>query len=129
MAAAAVAGKVYVIGGRFGAGVGSELTDVVESYDPQTNAWSQGARMPRPRGGINGLEVRGCVHVFGGEGNISRPNGLFDDHDVYDPFTNRWLSLAPMPIPVHGVMGAAFMNGLIYLPGGIGTELHPYRAI
>jgi hypothetical protein len=27
-----------------------------------------------------------------------------------------------MPIPVHGVTGAAFLNGLIYLPGG-GTSI------
>ncbi len=74
--------------------------------------------LPKPRGGINAVEARGCLHVFGGEGNTSRPNGLFDDHDVYDPATRTWGSLAPMPIPVHGVTGAAFLSGLIYLPGG-----------
>jgi hypothetical protein len=37
----------------------------------------------------------------------------------------------PMPIPVHGVTGAVFIHGLIYLPGGgnqiggaSGTLLH-----
>jgi uncharacterized protein (TIGR03437 family) len=118
LAAAAVDGKIYVIGGRFTAGANSAVTDLVEIYDPKTNTWSEGARMPRARGGINAAEARGCVHIFGGEGNTTRPDGLFPDHDVYDPFTNTWTRLDPMPIPVHGVTGAAFLNGLIYLPGG-----------
>jgi uncharacterized protein (TIGR03437 family) len=118
LAAAAVDGKVYVIGGRFEAGATSPLTDVVEIYDPRTNSWSQGQRLPRPRGGLNAVGARGCIHVFGGEGNTARSNGLFDDHDVYDPFTNTWTSLTPMPIAIHGVTGLAFLHGLIYLPGG-----------
>jgi uncharacterized protein (TIGR03437 family) len=118
LAVVAASGKIYVIGGRFGAGFNSELTGVVEIYDPRTNTWSQGARMPRPRGGINAVEALGCVHVFGGEGNPGGPNSLFPDHDVYDPATDTWTSLDPMPIPVHGVTGLAFLNGLIYLPGG-----------
>ncbi|MGH9935844.1 MAG: Kelch repeat-containing protein [Blastocatellia bacterium] len=118
LAAVAIDGKVYVVGGRFAAGANSEVTDVVEVYDPKTNAWSRGTPLPKPRGGINAVEARGCLHVFGGEGNTSRPNGLFDDHDVYDPASRTWVSLAPMPIPVHGVTGAVFLGGLIYLPGG-----------
>jgi N-acetylneuraminic acid mutarotase len=58
------------------------------------------------------------VHVFGGEGNPGGPNSLFPDHDVYDPVANAWTRLEPMPVPVHGVTGLAFRNGLIYLPGG-----------
>jgi uncharacterized protein (TIGR03437 family) len=118
LAVAAVDGKIYVIGGRFAAGATSELTDTVEVFDPRTGAWSQGARMLRPRGGLNVVEARGCLHLFGGEGNTGRPDGLFPDHDVFDPSANSWTSFDPMPIPVHGVTGAAFLGGLIYLPGG-----------
>lgn len=118
LAAVAVDGKVIVIGGRFEAGSTSPLTDALEIYDPKTNTWKEGARLPKPRGGLNAVEARGCVHVFGGEGNTSRPNGVFDDHDVYNPFTNTWTNLAPMPIAIHGVTGLSFLNGLIYLPGG-----------
>jgi len=76
------------------------------------------ARMPKPRGGVNGLQAYGCLHVFGGEGNPGGPNNLHPDHDVYNPVTDTWTRLGPMLIPVHGVTGAAFLNGLIYLPGG-----------
>jgi N-acetylneuraminic acid mutarotase len=122
LAAAAIGGRVYVVGGRFGAGFQSDRTDAVEVYDPAANTWTARAQMPRPRGGVNGLEALGCVHIFGGEGNPDVPSGVFPDHDVYNPQTNTWTKLAPMPIPVHGVTGAAFVNGLIYLPGG-GTSI------
>ncbi len=122
LAAAALDGKVYVVGGRFEGGFRSEKSDAVEVFDPAGNTWAPRARMPRPRGGLNGVEALGCIHVFGGEGNDQHPKGVFPDHDVYNPRTAAWTRLDPMPVPVHGVTGAAFINGLIHLPGG-GTAL------
>lgn len=131
LGAVTIGGKIYVIGGRFGAGFESEQTDRIEIFDPATNRWSQGAPMPHPRGGINVIEAYGCLHVFGGEGDDDSPSGVHADHDLYNPITNSWLSLPPMPTPVHGVTGAVFTNGLIHLPGGgisiggsSGTTLH-----
>ncbi len=114
----ALGGRIYIVGGRFEGGANSPQSDVVEIFDPVTNAWSRGAPMPRPRGGINAVEAYGCLHVFGGEGNSERPDGVYPDHDVYNPITNTWMRLGQLPIAVHGVTGAAFLNGLIYLPGG-----------
>ena len=122
LSGAAVNGKVYIIGGRFEGGAQSPQSAAVEVYDPATNSWSGRAAMPKPRGGLNGIAAHGCIHVFGGEGNPAGPLGMYADHDVYNPITNTWTSLAPMPTPIHGVTGLAFINGLIYLPGG-GTAL------
>jgi N-acetylneuraminic acid mutarotase len=119
LAAAAIGGKLYVAGGRFGAGVGSEMTSVLEIYDPATNSWSRGASMPAgPRGGVNGIAARGCFYVFGGEGNDFHPLGVFVENEVYDPRTDTWQSLEPIPIPVHGATGSAFISGWVHLPGG-----------
>ena len=118
LAGAAVGGKLYVIGGRFEAGFNSPVTDVVEVYDPQSRTWAKAAAMPTRRGGVNGIAAYGCVHVFGGEGNSAAPNGLFNQHEVFDPSRNTWSSLPPMPVPVHGVTGLAFVKGWIHLPGG-----------
>jgi N-acetylneuraminic acid mutarotase len=75
--------------------------------------------MLRPRGGVNGIAAHGCLHVWGGESASSgEPNGVFPDHDVYDPRSDRWTRVADLPTPVHGVTGAAFIDGLIYIPGG-----------
>jgi hypothetical protein len=83
--------------------------------------------MPTVRGGLNAVSANGCLHVFGGEG----ANGMFAQHELYDPTLNVWYSLDPMPIPVHGVTGAALIDDWIHLPGGgtavggsLGSTIH-----
>ena len=46
------------------------------------------------------------------------PYGVFPDHDYYNPVTDNWHALEPLPIAVHGVTGLAFIDGNIHLPGG-----------
>jgi N-acetylneuraminic acid mutarotase len=118
LAAAAVGGRLFVAGGRFGGGVGSEMTDIVEVFDPRDGTWSSAASMLAPRAGVNGIAAEGCFYVFGGEGNDADARGVFDRNEVYDPRSNSWRSLEPIPTPVHGVTGAAFLSGWIHLPGG-----------
>jgi N-acetylneuraminic acid mutarotase len=124
LAVAAINGKMYVAGGRFVAGVGnpSQMTNALEIFDPATGAWSAAAPLPRVRAGLNGIAANGCFYTFGGEGNPSHPQGMFPDVDVYDPTADAWRSLPPLPIPVHGVTGAAVLDGWIHLAGG-GTAL------
>jgi N-acetylneuraminic acid mutarotase len=118
LAAAAIGGKIYVAGGRFGGGVGSEMTAVLEVYDPKANRWERKASMPAPRAGVNGVEARGCLFVFGGEGNDAHPQGVFEEMEAYNPVTDTWTKLQSLPIPVHGVTGAVFADGWIHLVGG-----------
>jgi N-acetylneuraminic acid mutarotase len=118
LAAGAHDGKVYVFGGRFEGGFRSKTTNAVEAFDPKTNSWSAKKSMLKPRGGVNGIFANGCFHLFGGEGNPNHPYGVFADHDYYNPLTDSWHALEPMPIAVHGVTGLAFIDGNIHLPGG-----------
>jgi N-acetylneuraminic acid mutarotase len=122
IAATAIGGKIYVAGGRHtGGSFADPMTDSLDIFDP-AGGWTTGARMPRPRGGLNGIAAFGCFFTWGGEGgNIGEPNNVFPDHDVYNPITSMWTSLPDLPTPIHGVTGAAFVDGLIYMPGG-GTE-------
>jgi N-acetylneuraminic acid mutarotase len=114
LAAAAIDGKVYIAGGRLGAGFTSAMTNILEVFDPATAAWSTRAPMPTTRGGINGLAVGACFFVWGGEG----PNGVFNQMEMYAAALNRWYRLEPLPLAVHGVTGAAWVNGWIHAPGG-----------
>jgi hypothetical protein len=120
LAAAAVGTKVYFAGGRYdGGGFSDPMTDRLDVFDTVAKTWSPGASMLRERGGVNGVLAFGCFHVWGGEGaNTGEVNDVFPDHDVYDPRSDSWTPLAPLPTPVHGVTGAAFVDGLIYMPGG-----------
>lgn len=118
----AVAGKIWVVGGRFGGSFRAEQSDAVEAYNPKSRKWLNMAPMLKPRGGVNVIAANECIHVFGGEGNPDAATGVWPDHDVYNPKTNTWSSLDPMPVPVHGVTGGAFINGWIHFPGG-GTRI------
>lgn len=115
---AAIDGRIHYVGGRQGHGLGMSMTTAHEVFDPQTRTWTTAAPAPRARSGMNGVMAQGCFHVWGGEG----PSGMFPQHDYYDPRTNQWTSLASMPIPVHGVYGSAFVDGLIWVSGG-GTNI------
>jgi N-acetylneuraminic acid mutarotase len=110
----AFGGKIYVAGGRLEGGFQSAKTAVMEAYDPRTKTWSVAAPMLKPRSGINGVIANGCFHVWGGEEGA----GMFADHDYYDPRANKWTKLPDMPTPVHGVTGAGFVDGLIWVTGG-----------
>ncbi len=118
IAGAAINGRIHIVGGRLGNGLSPLKSDAHEVFDPQTRTWTTAAPMLRGRSGMNGVMARGCFHVWGGEA----PTGMTPDHDYYDPRTNKWSSLRNMPIPIHGVVGSAFVNGLIWVTGG-GTQI------
>jgi len=118
LAAGAIGGRIYVAGGRFGGGVGSEMTNVLEVFDPMTSTWERKAPMPTPRGGVNGVAANGCLYTFGGEGNDDHVFGVFEENEVYNPVTDTWYSLEPLPIRVHGVTGLGVIDNWIHLPGG-----------
>ena len=115
---AAIGGRIHIVGGRLGQGLSAQMTTVHEVFDPMAGGWATAAPMLRARSGMNGVMARGCFHVWGGEG----PSGMFPDHDYFDPRTNQWIRLMDMPIPVHGVYGSAFVDGLIWAAGG-GTSI------
>ena len=114
----AMDGKLYVAGGRFGGGVGSEMTDILEIYDPATNTWTRGPALLAPRAGVASTVANGCLYLIGGEGNTSDPRGIFDRNELFDPGAQSWRSLDPLPTPMHGLTGAAFLDGWIHVPGG-----------
>jgi len=115
---AAINGRIHIVGGRLGNGLSPLKTTAHEVFDPQTKTWSTAAPMLSGRSGINGIMARGCFHVWGGEA----PTGMTPQHEYYDPRTNQWASLNNMPIPIHGVVGSAFVDGLIWVTGG-GTDI------
>ena len=111
---AAINGRIHIVGGRLGNGLSPLKTTAHEVFDPQTRTWTTAAPMLRGRSGMNGVVALGCFHVWGGEA----PTGMTPDHDYYDPRTDKWSSLRNMPIPIHGVVGSAFVDGLIWVSGG-----------
>src|SRR6266850_107843 len=120
--AAPVNGKIYVIGGRTGHAfiLSATNTDVVEEYSPISDMWSAPKeRMPTPRsGGAWGTDGR-RIYVAGGEVTTKELVGAFRAVEAYEPATNSWISLPPMPMPRHGIAGAVIGNEFHLVSGMI----------
>jgi len=116
-----VGGKIYVIGGRIGAAFISVAsnTDVVEEYDPATNAWALKARMPTARSAVAWGTYKDRIYVAGGEFQDERLMAAFRALEAYEPATNRWMVLPRMPIPRHGLAGAVIGNRLHLVSGDV----------
>jgi hypothetical protein len=54
---------------------------------------------------------------MGGEANDDDPNLVYPQVEAYDPASNRWTSLDPMPVPRHGIWIVTAGNR-IHVPGG-----------
>lgn len=117
LAAAAVDGKVYVVGGRTRLkGILFNL-DTVEAYDPFTDTWQTGlASLPEASGGLAATALHGRLYAFGGE-FFTGNTGVYAMNAAYEPETDQWDNLAPMPLPRHGI-GAVAVADTIYIIGG-----------
>jgi N-acetylneuraminic acid mutarotase len=119
--AAAVNGKIYVIGGgRTEMRDGKPFKDLTngdtDEYDPRTNTWR--ARTPMPEGGShNSIAVLdGKIYMAGG---FAGPRHTLPTASVYsyDPATDTWRKLASLSAPRASISLAA-VDGKIHAFGG-----------
>jgi N-acetylneuraminic acid mutarotase len=116
----AVNGKIYVIGGRLGAGNIPVTTnvDTVEEYDPATNLWGPiKERMPTPRSGGGYTVCNGRILAGGGEWITRELHAAFKALEAYDPATNTWQVLPSLPGAVHG-NAFGCLNGKLHTVSG-----------
>ncbi|MFQ6093013.1 MAG: kelch repeat-containing protein [bacterium] len=111
-AAAAVNGKIYVIGGR---GEHGEILDSVEEYDPQTDAWAERSPMPTLREGLALAVLHGNIYALGGSGQMGMPLATVER---YDPATDRWDTDVPSMVTPRISLAAAVLDSAIYAIGG-----------
>jgi len=80
------------------------------------NAREHSAPLPTPRSGVSAVYINGKIVVFGGEAT----GRVFGTNEAYDPKTDTWEALTPMPIPRHGLHGAtaAIIGDMVHVPGG-----------
>lgn len=119
---AVVNGIIYYIGGQHDHDAELVAQNDVHSYNPATNTWTQVADLPTPtnttgRGHITSsvVVVNNRIIVLGGETvhNTSTTSMV----SMYDPATNTWSNLNPLPSArFSGVAG--FIGRSIYYSGG-----------
>jgi N-acetylneuraminic acid mutarotase len=109
-AAAAVGGKIYVVGGEGEAAPGLKTLQV---FDPVAGVWTLKAEMPYELRGSAATSVGGRLYVFGGDGlGFDTSNAL-----SYDPVTNTWSSHAPMLHAGHDMAAVTVGDRALVLGG------------
>jgi hypothetical protein len=104
--------------------VGSMLTEpALAQLAP--GSWTLKAPMPAPRGETAAIALAGKLYAIGG--NVLTVGAPFAKsvprNEVYDPATDRWRVLAPMPVG-RDHLGLAVVNGKIYSFGGFTYSTH-----
>jgi len=114
----AVDGKIHVIGGRT-AGY-TDLVRLHDIYDPKADTWKSAAPLPTARSGGAIVYYRGLILYVGGECKRPNPGGGgegFAENEAYDPKTDEWITLAPIP-EVRNGFGAGAVGAHAYFAGG-----------
>ena len=123
--AAAVNGKIYVIGGATSNTNPAAVPEVStnEEYDPATDTWATKSPMPTPRRAAGAAVVNGKIYVIGGKVNANcsypgciNPTGLTVNEE-YNPATDTWTNKVAMPTG-RRCLDVTSVNGKIYAMGG-----------
>ena len=116
--------KIYVIGGV------AEISTQV--YDPATNTWENRTSIHTTRYLLQANVVDDKIYVIGGQ--IPSPLGIVNPssaNDVYDPATDSWSEMKPIPTPVMGYASAVLDNKIYIIGGGTagGPEYAPINQV
>jgi N-acetylneuraminic acid mutarotase len=112
---AVVGGKIHVFGGRLGPT--PDRTGRHDVYDPALDTWTTAAPLLTPRSAGVSFAQNGRIVYAGGECKDVQTGTTFNEAEVYDPATNTWTALPPLPEGRHA--GAAVVVGdQAYVIGG-----------
>ena len=118
-AAAAVNGKIYLIGGfdhHENLGGRAPALSTVDVYDTQTNTWHAAADIPTPRIAAQTAVFSNEIYAFGGF-DREGPRGAFrykNNLEMYAPGTDTWIKKRNMPT-LRDSFTTAVVNGKIYV--------------
>ena len=113
--AGVINGKLYVVSGGVD---GNSAVNTMLVYDPLANTWTTLSPTPNPRSFAGTAVINGILYVVGG----LIPSGQFSSAavgtvDSYNPATDTWTTLAPMPTPRFTV-AVGVINDILYAAGG-----------
>ena len=112
--AAALGGKLYVMGGEHREG-GMTLSEA-EVYDPKADSWQPLPSMPTARKNLAAAAVAGKIYAIGGFDHTKEfvPCNAVE---AYDPISGAWTRVANLPV-ARGALTATVFEGKIYVLGG-----------
>jgi N-acetylneuraminic acid mutarotase len=120
---AAINDTIYVVGGVIHDDTYSLITTArVESFDTEQNHWSVPAPLPQSINHVNLASVEGRLHSFGGLAGSSPDDPVWlavPECNRYDPHTDAWTPIAPMPGAARGSSAIGVSGSTVYVAGGM----------
>lgn len=120
---AVLGGQIYAVGGQHLGDEADGAVADVHRYDPASDSWTAAAPLPRPLGHITASTVvwDNRIVVLGGVA-LARTPGQIEGQEsdqvlAYDPDTDRWSRLAPLPGPRQSPVADAIGGELIVSAG------------
>jgi len=122
LGAAKAQGRLYAVGGSVPANPDTfptpgDVTDRVERYDPDEDAWVDGPPLPEPRMSPTVESVGSRVYVLGGSVNGRPRSEIF----ALDPEEGTWSTAGSLEVPRRDAASAVY-DGAIYLFGGLSSD-------
>lgn len=119
-------GRVYVFGGWNG----SSRVNTVQVYSPSTDSWTQASPMPTALEAVAAVAApNGWIYVLGGYGVIQGLGQPVATVEAYNPATDRWKAVAPMPTARSALSAVVGSDGRIYAMGGDAQGGPPWLAV
>jgi hypothetical protein len=100
-------------------------TGATWAFDPASGVWSTRAPLITPRMYAASTVLDGRIYVAGGQdwnGHASSSVGI-TSHERYDPATNSWSTVAPLPFPRRGFAAGVLHNKICVFGGGLQTNV------
>lgn len=127
--AAALNGKIYILGGSRIVSNQIQFATSVLEYDAVTNKYTAKSNMPVPLTSCAGAVVGSKIYLLGGATVVSGRLTISNVALMYDVLTDSWTQLDP--IPYAAVWPSAVgINSDVYLVGGVtgnGTTRNVYK--
>jgi N-acetylneuraminic acid mutarotase len=115
-------GKIYAIGG-FSSGMWTPV-NTVYAYDAVKDEWTEQAPMPTERGALAAGVIDGKIYAVGGALKKFFRLRNTNANEAYNPKTNTWKQLAPIPTP-RDHLTVSIAHGLLYAIGGrVNVDYH-----
>ncbi|MCW4005241.1 MAG: hypothetical protein NWF04_01380 [Candidatus Bathyarchaeota archaeon] len=117
--------QIYAIGGSTSTG---QFLGTNEKYDPTSDVWVFKEFMPTPRASFGVAVCQNKIYCIGGLSAVEQhpyKRLVSDVNEVYDPASDSWQTLTPLPAPKEGVQ-ANVVDNKIYVLGGNSSENYVY---
>lgn len=99
----------------------------IYAWNAESQGWDSKASMSVGRFQFGSAVVDEKIYAFGGiqYRGVSDQGTFLDSMEVYDPTTDQWQTLAPLPSAL-AFMSTAVYGGKIYVIGGVGSNYDEY---